>query len=469
MNFSSILQAVREGWNFVWPPCVLALLLAGLFRLLAPSTFTDCKTGFGKLFSRRRRLMASLRMYGLTKFLPAIDGFTVLLILYLLQQVPPTIGQVLPGHFVFDDTALWAQSHGDLVCALAAVPGADLDSLAQGIKVKEKAVEAKLGAGAGNELFSEEWADKEMNVTIREFNLCKFVILYALLLAGIEIYRKKKTFWAAVLPLIPVLAALVICAGYLFEKVVYEREQQRYQLMNDLQVVEEIDGFSCAKAPVEQKEGIYRTLLLARSETRGAKATQLEFIDFYYKWLKDHFTPERNAPSSRKVMLEAESAKSLFTPDWIADAQKKAVASWSALLPRDEEQPLEKSADRLLGMDYFLPSMADQQNLEPGSILFSHGGTTPLHYFVPSWMVTTSSNVFFPTPTAVVSDVCPAGYHPQVQQFDSSNSFSADAVTLLVQVERQSPLIVTERLSCAPDDRAHAQEFVLGYKIAKVD
>jgi hypothetical protein len=467
MNFSSILQAVREGWNFVWPPCVLVLLLAVLFWLLAPSTFTDCKTGFSKLSKRRRKLMTFLSLYGLRKFLPAIDAFTVLLILYLLQQLPPAIGQVLPGQFVFDDTALWAQNSENLVCALAAVPGATLDNLEQGIKVREKAVEAKLGAGAGNELFNAEWAEKELDVTIREFNLCKFVILYSLVLAGIEIFRKKR-FWHSVLLLLPVLAVLLICAFYLFERVAYEREQQRYQLMDDLQVIEEIDGFSCAKVSAEQSEEIYRTLLLARSESRGRNATQLEFVSFYYKWLKDHLTPQQKGDTTYKTPLEAESAKSLFTPDWITSAEKKTAASWGNLLP-GETKPLDQTANRLLEMDYFLPSMADQENLEPGSILFSHGSATPLHYFVPLWMVTTDSQVLYPAPTSLQNALCPPGYHPQVQRFGSSNSISRDAVTLLWQVERESPLIVTERLSCVPDDPAHAQEFILGYKIAKVE
>ena len=467
MNFSSILQAVREGWNFVWPPCVLALLLAGLFRLLAPSTFTDCKTGFGKLFGRRRRLMASLRLYGLTKFLPAIDGFTILLILYLLQQLPPAIGHALPGQFVFDDTPLWAQSSEDVVCALAAVPGATLDNLAQGIKVREKAVEAKLSAGAGNELFGAEWAQNNLDATIREFDLCKFVILYSLVVAGIELFRKKK-FWHPVLWLLPVLAVLLICIFYLSDRVGDDRVQQSYQLMNDLQVVEQIDGFSCAKVSAEQAEQDYRTLLVARTGSRGSKATQLEFDSFYLRWLKEHITPERKATTSYKTLLEAESAKSLFAPDWIASAEKKTAASWSALLPGKQKQ-LDQTVDHLVEMDYLLPSMADQENLDPGTILFSHRETTPLHYFVPSWMVTTSSQVAYPAPTNLQSALCPAGYHPDVQQLGSSNSISHDAKTLLRQVERGAPLIVTERLSCAPDDPAHAQGFVLGYKIAKVD
>ncbi|MGB6828397.1 MAG: hypothetical protein WBE41_10170 [Terracidiphilus sp.] len=467
MNFSSILDAVREGWNFVWPPCVLALLLAGLFRFLAPETSKDCKAWLGKLSKRRRALMAFLSLYGLRKFLPAIDGFSVLLILYLLQQLPPAIGYVLPGQFVSDDTALWAQSTGDVVCALAAVPGANLDNLSRDIIVREKAIEAKLGPGAGNELFGADWAQSRLDATIREFDLCKFGILYSLALAGIEIFRKKN-FRHSFLSLPLVLAALFICAFFLVARVEDDRVQQSYQLMDDLQVVEQIDGFSCAKVSAEQAEQNYRTLLLARTASRGRKQTELEFVSFYLKWLKEHLTPEQKAATSYKTLLEAESAKSLFTPDWIASAEKKTAASWSALLPGNQK-PLDQTIDRLVEMDYFLPSMADQENLDPGSILFSHGETTPLHYFVPSWMVTTSSQVLYPAPTSFQSVLCPVGYHPQVQRFGSSNSISHDAETLLWQVERGSPLIVTERLSCAPDDAAHAQEFVLGYKIAKVE
>lgn len=472
MNFSTILQAVREGWDFVWPPCVLVLVLGGLFWLIAPSTFKHFKDGSQSQFHHRRKLLAFLRLYGLKPFLPAMDAFAVLLILYVLQLLPAAIGAALPGRFVYYDAASWVETQppADLMCALAAIPGATLDSLEQDIKIRERATQAKLGVAAGGELFSAAGMERQLSATRKEFYLCKFLILYSLVVAAFEIKRTRK-FLRPLGLLVPVVAVLVLAAAYLAERQIYEFEQYRYTLLNDLQVIEDMEGFSCNKAAEAQKDAITGVLLppFASTEIEQEPVIRVTFVDFYLKWLPRHLLEKRRTTNLNKAYFDEQAAGSIFSPDQIGQQREKTVAAWQVTAPQVDKSQLEQTASRLLAADYFLPAMVDKAGLLAGSVLYVAAPGSPLHYIADPQTALPNSRLTYPKPSPAQAPLCPAKYLTEVEQLDATaTALPGRELTLLWSLGRTYPYVVTETVFCTPQDYVHAQRLAIGYKIARL-
>jgi len=155
MNVPSILDAVREGWNFVWPPCFLLLVLVVLFRILAPLSLKDFGGYIGGLLQQQKKLIAILRVSGLRKFVGIIEAFVILFFLYVVHQVVPAIGDAIPGQLTYIPSAMWVHTvdHESLVCALASLPGASIDTLEGEINIRKKAIQAKLGVARAEDFF----------------------------------------------------------------------------------------------------------------------------------------------------------------------------------------------------------------------------------------------------------------------------------------------------------------------------
>ena len=468
MNFSSILQAVSQGWDFVWPPCVLLLVLVALLRILAPLTYKDFVALLQRLSERQRTFVAILRLYGLRRLLPAIDAFLIIFVLYLVQHLAPAIGNALPGHLVYDDESMWVSlsDQGSLVCALAAMPGANLDTLEQEIKVKERTMQSKLGAAGNVQIFDNGYSDRRFSATLQAFNLCKALILYLLLLAGYEAIRKKKR--ARTLGyLFPILVLLTVTAAFFVEKHVYVWEQGRYALLNDARILANLDGVSCEKITPERRDDIYRMLLLARRDLKKSPSWRVEFIDYYFTWLRRHLLPQRRNGDSYKMYLQPQLRGSLFSQDAESGFTAQTAEALRERYPKGSGTPLDPALRGTLELDYILPKMVDRDQLDAGSILYFTKQGEALHFFAgPSYLMPEFRELFS-SPTGPQSALCPAAFRAEVEQFDTSTLLQSDDLALIREIP--NTLIVTERLSCRPDDSAHGQPFTLGYKVSRIE
>ncbi len=487
MNFSSILQAIREGWDFVWPPCVFLLILVALLRIIAPVTFQDFVRVVRIGSERQRTVVALLRVYGLRRFLPAIDVFAILLVLYVVQQLVPAIGQALPGIVVYDDSAMWIRMNrsANVACALALVPGATLNTLEREIEIKEKSLQSKQGSGAGPEFFYTPGAEKRMDTTLREFNLCKALIAFSIFAWGFELVRRKKAktapkrrLAAALAYPLLVLAALVFIAVFLLEKQAYEWQQKDFALLDDAQVIADLEGTSCGKVPENQRDAIYRTLLMEQSLRSDAIPWRVEFIDFYYRWLRTHVLPEKRPRPRANASQEPAHIALLFSIDFSARMQATMADNWHASMPQAPKEDLEHAAKALLASDYLLPAMVGtgeaipkssrDQDLPVGSILYSNGSDQPLRFLASPFEVFPHFVYLFPTPSPAQDGLCPRDFHAMAAHLDPSLSIPSDDFSLIWQIRGQPGLIVTEKLTCNPVDQAHSLPFTLGYKVAQI-
>lgn len=147
MTVSSILDAVREGWNFIWPPCFLLLVLIAITRILAPLSLKDLAAYLGRLLQHQKKVIALLRVYGLGKFVGVIEAFVILFLLYVLRLAIPIVGDAIPGQMTYTPSAMFVQTvdRESLVCALASVPGATIDTLQEEINIRKKRYKPRWG------------------------------------------------------------------------------------------------------------------------------------------------------------------------------------------------------------------------------------------------------------------------------------------------------------------------------------
>ena len=100
MEISQISTAVRDLWDFAWPPVILLFLVVCLARLVAPNVsyrvYVSATARLSALDIRRVR--AVLRLWGLSKLVPVIAFFLLVFFLYVSRVLIFAAGSLLSAH-----------------------------------------------------------------------------------------------------------------------------------------------------------------------------------------------------------------------------------------------------------------------------------------------------------------------------------------------------------------------------------
>src|SRR5688572_3657760 len=98
MNFAEIKAAVRDLWEFVWPPIVLLIVLVLLARFVAPLRAGRLRERLGGVVDREKiaALRAAAEQMGVATALPIATLFVLIFILYITSTTVITFGSMLP-------------------------------------------------------------------------------------------------------------------------------------------------------------------------------------------------------------------------------------------------------------------------------------------------------------------------------------------------------------------------------------
>jgi hypothetical protein len=467
MNLSSILSAVSEAWNFVWPPCALLLVLLVLLRILAPLSFKDFVAYLQRLLEQQKKVIALLRVYGLRKFVGIIEAFVILFLLYVIHQVVPAVGNAIPGQLTYTPSAIWLRLNDQesLICALASLPGSTIDTLESDISVRKKAIQAKLSVSKADYFFgSDSWQERNGAAT-EAFNVCKTLILYSVLIAALEAVRKRKILRPLV-SLLLVLTALTAVAAYLFGEQVYGHEQEHSALLRDARVMADLDGFSCQKIPTEQRDDIRRTLWKEYRMREKDSSWRFEVVDYYVTWLRRSLFPERIPPTASGIYFSTYSLPASIDGKALETLTKETASEWHQEVPEISEEAATKMVKRLAGLDYVLPGMIADDHQQTGSLLNFTAADRKFHFFASPENVFEHFEFLAPQPTPDQLAFCPVNYTARVEEFNRSKATLIGNINPYMDL--RGMLIVTEKLACLPSNGA-ARPLILGYKVAQVE
>jgi len=468
MTVSSILDAVREGWNFVWPPCFLLLVLLVLARILAPLSLRDFGSYLGRLLQLQKRLIAILRLYGLGKFVGIIEAFGILFLLYVVHQVVPAVGDAIPGQLTYTPSVMWVRTvdHESLACALASLPGASIDTLEGEVSIRKKAIQAKLGGARAEDFFSSDWWQRKNGDTVLAFNICKALMLYAVVVAVIEVVRKRKVL-RSVGVLFLVLLGLILLAAYLLGEQVYEHEQEDFALLSDARVMADVDGFSCENIPTAQADQIRRTLWRAERDSEVEPGWRLEVVDYYFTWLRRKLSPQQVPQEQSQVYLAG------YSPGILSDTPrlKQLIADtdrvWRTQIPKESQQDIARTIQHLLNLGYVLPLMITDDKQLTGSLLRSSSTDATFRFFASATDVLAPLRFSLPDPTSEQKSLCPSRYFAEVEKLEASDLQTVGHINPFTDL--RDLLVVTEKLTCLPQTLGPNQPLVLGYRLARIE
>ncbi|HEX7155059.1 MAG TPA: hypothetical protein VF618_26520 [Thermoanaerobaculia bacterium] len=115
MNFAEIKAAVRDLWEFVWPPIVLLIVLVLLARFVAPLRVERLRERLGGVIDREKiaALRTAAEQMGVATALPIATLFFLIFILYVTSTTVITFGSMLPPSIATSSEASLARSLGD--------------------------------------------------------------------------------------------------------------------------------------------------------------------------------------------------------------------------------------------------------------------------------------------------------------------------------------------------------------------
>jgi hypothetical protein len=105
MQFSDIIIAVQDAWNFIWPPlvlCGIAYFVSHFFNANGTNGYLEKLVALGKDYgSKLEDLRALLEPYGLNRFVPVVSLVLAIAFFYLLNVPLTAAVSSLPPHLSY--------------------------------------------------------------------------------------------------------------------------------------------------------------------------------------------------------------------------------------------------------------------------------------------------------------------------------------------------------------------------------
>jgi hypothetical protein len=231
MNFSQITGAVRDLWDFIWPPVILLCVLTVVCRLLAPELTARVTSRVRSAFTASIgdvSLRSNLDQFGLGKILPAVALFVIVFLLYVSRALVIATGDLIPPTVFYQpDTALARKlSDEEIICLFAVYPNSNLS------RIERLAVEQ----GKLKQDSDSHWEERSGRMHIG-FITTKFVVVWALAWAVTEaiatrrILRTLARFVGVVA--VCVLVAFVFLTLYLYsiDQMFFDKAARLQQLL----------------------------------------------------------------------------------------------------------------------------------------------------------------------------------------------------------------------------------------------
>ena len=235
MDFSGLVTAVHEFWNFIWPPVICLVILLAIMRYLANDTLKSIWDRVARsrpTSAAQRSAYKTLKRFGLDKLLPIAAAFCLLFLMDVARTTVLGVGQALTPTISYRDNVWFAQhSNNEDVRCLWSYYG-DEPSLAQfGGEIRQTLSEEKVvnkGASLLGDVNHWEVRDGSSHVAL---SACTFFATWAIFWAAVEIFRTRKTPHPErrlVRRLAGCLIVLMVVGGFFFYRQIWAADQVEY-------------------------------------------------------------------------------------------------------------------------------------------------------------------------------------------------------------------------------------------------
>lgn len=243
MDFSGLVKAVHEFWNFIWPPVICLVILLFTIRYVASGTVKSIWDWLARsrpASTSQRSAYKTLKRFGLDKLLPIAVGFCLLFLMDVSRTTVLGVGQVLTPTISYRYDIWFAQhSANSEVRCLWSYYG-DAPSLGEfGDYIEQTLSEEKaLNKGAGLLEGVSYWEAREGSAHT-ELSACTFFATWAIFWAAVEVFRTRKT------PtpgrrlgrrLAGCLIVLAAAAGFFFYRQIWAADQAQFSRISAAKV-----------------------------------------------------------------------------------------------------------------------------------------------------------------------------------------------------------------------------------------
>ncbi len=248
MDFSSLVKAVQDFWNFIWPPVLCTAALMGISWIVAPNV---CRRTGAALLAHKPSpetqiaFAKAAKRFGLDKLAPILAAFTLLFLLSAIKNVVLVAGALVPVEITFNPDALLRNHAVDpKVADLWFSYGGkdDISGFREQIQrtvdeAKQKNADAQVVNGLG---YWQRTAggDTEM------FNACKFLALWTIGMVLLELRLKGgrvRAFARGVL-----LSVTLLLTGSVYVVLyLYATDQEQYEALTVAEVYKTPEIHNC--------------------------------------------------------------------------------------------------------------------------------------------------------------------------------------------------------------------------------
>ena len=223
MNFQEVQGAVDQAWEFAWPPVVLLLIMILTFCWIAPTAAFRTRIILERLVTveRIRKTRASLRLWGLGKLLPIMAAFGIIFVLYFVNRIVHSIGDLLPPKVAYRADLLVARygDHRMLGCIASRYSYRE-----NGHRRFPSGVLARVSEDIIGENFegAQPW-EKQESRSFLVWNVTKFLFFWVILCFASQKLARGPVRWHTLF--IPLLVLALVASGSLV-KFVYALQQR---------------------------------------------------------------------------------------------------------------------------------------------------------------------------------------------------------------------------------------------------
>lgn len=310
MDFSGLVRAVQDFWNFVWPPVVCLAILLGTIYAVAPSAASRVGTLLARLKpspSSQLSAAKNLRRFGFDKLLPLLAAFCVLFLMDVARTMVVLVGDALPPSISYRYD-LWFLQHASderIPCLWAHFDDAPrLNELQNDV---ERTLSESEAVSKNSHLFENirNWSEHSGKAHTA-FSACKFFMAWALFWTLVEIVLTKRLQRA--LFLVVCLAILLLAGTFFFFRHIWAIEQEQYARVEAAQVFLFQKPPRCHSISATQQSAYDEIVTDAQRTADQGKEHQwwtIRMFDAYYlRWIwkqvnttsSDRDRPDRYAP-----------------------------------------------------------------------------------------------------------------------------------------------------------------------------
>ena len=303
MDFSGLVKAVREFWDFIWPPVICLAMLVIIARVVAAGTVARIWTWVKIAKPKPESQLAAaktLKHFGVDKLVPFALAFCLLFALDMVRATVVMAGDAMSPKLVYPyDIWLAQRANDDRFKCLWMYYG-DFPKLSEFQNHMDRTLTEEEARDKNSRLLISMGQWEEQNgKAAASFAACKFFIAWALLWATLEMV-KEKTVWKPVSRFLICLAVFLIAGTVFFFRQVWAVDQSESARLAAVEVLmaqkvnKDYNFITCSKlsddmeANFEKVVGNDRRSLLSDGVRRWWEVRA--FDSYYLRWIRFQLT-----------------------------------------------------------------------------------------------------------------------------------------------------------------------------------